>query len=54
MATEQQSGITLALFLDSPVATEKMEKKTGEEVGYHGKGLCVSVLVDVPGVGWDR
>ncbi|XP_077028277.1 uncharacterized protein LOC143692254 [Agelaius phoeniceus] len=38
VATEQQSGITLALFLDSPVATEKM-KKTGE-VGYHGKGLA--------------
>lgn len=45
-----QSGITLALFLDSPVATEKMEKKTGEEVGHHGKGFCVSLLVNVPGL----
>lgn len=52
VAAEQRSGITLAQFLDSPVATEKMGKKTGVEAGCQVKGLCVSALVDVPRVGW--
>lgn len=52
VAAEQRSDTTLAQFLDTPVATEKMEKKTGVEAGCQGKGLCVSALVDVPRVGW--
>lgn len=52
MATKQWCGITRGLFLDFLVATKNMEKKTGEEVGHQGKGLCASALVDVPGVGW--
>ncbi|XP_066425890.1 uncharacterized protein [Molothrus aeneus] len=50
VATEQQSGITLALFLDSPVATERWRRKQEKKwaITARGSRLC-------PGrcPGWD-